>query len=94
GKCGRSFGHIFHRIMMKSAAQLSYQQAQAAIDGKPDDQNGPMLEPILKPLWHAYELMKRGRDRRQPLELDMPESKILLKSNGTVDRVVVPPRLD
>jgi ribonuclease R len=46
-----------------------------------------MLEPILKPLWHAYEVMKRGRERRQPLELDMPERKILLKPDGTVDRV-------
>ncbi|MBB4570554.1 ribonuclease R [Rhizobium leucaenae] len=93
-KEGRKAGHTFHRIMMKSAAKLSYQQAQAAIDGKPDDKTGPMLEPILKPLWHAYEVMKRGRDRRQPLELDMPERKILLKPDGTVDRVFVPPRLD
>ena len=30
---GRKIGHTFHRIMMKSAAKLSYQQAQAAIDG-------------------------------------------------------------
>jgi len=93
-KDGRKIGHTFHRIMMKSAAKLSYQQAQAAIDGKPDDKTGPMLEPILKPLWHAYETMKRGRERRQPLELDMPERKILLKPDGTVDRVHVPPRLD
>jgi len=91
---GRKAGHTFHRIMMKSAAKLSYQQAQAAIDGKPDDKTGPMLEPILRPLWHAYEIMRRGRDRRQPLELDMPERKILLKPDGTVDRVFVPPRLD
>ncbi len=34
------------------------------------------------------------RDRREPLELDLPERKILLKSDGTVDRVFVPPRLD
>ncbi|UIK07665.1 ribonuclease R [Neorhizobium galegae] len=93
-KEGRKAGHTFHRIMMKSAAKLSYQQAQAAIDGKPDDKSGPLLEPILKPLWHAYEVMKRGRDRRQPLELDMPERKILLKPDGTVDRVHVPERLD
>jgi len=93
-KEGRKAGHTFHRIMMKSAAKLSYQQAQAAIDGQPDDKTGPMLEPILKPLWHAYGLMREGRGRRQPLELDMPERKILLKSDGTVDRVVVPPRLD
>lgn len=93
-KEGRKAGHTFHRIMMKSAAKLSYQQAQAAIDGKPDDKAGPLLEPILKPLWHAYEVLKRGRDRRQPLELDMPERKIILKADGTVDRVHVPERLD
>nr|WP_245205606.1 MULTISPECIES: ribonuclease R [unclassified Rhizobium] len=93
-KEGRKAGHTFHRVMMKSAAKLSYQQAQAAIDGNPDDKAGPLLEPILKPLWHAYEVMKRGRERRQPLELDMPERKIQLKPDGTVDRVVVPPRLD
>nr|WP_237351881.1 ribonuclease R [Rhizobium sp. ACO-34A] len=93
-KEGRKAGHTFHRIMMKSAAKLSYQQAQAAIDGKPDDKTGPLLEPILKPLWHAYEILKRGRERRQPLELDMPERKIILKEDGTVDRVHVPDRLD
>ncbi len=93
-KEGRKAGHTFHRIMMKSAAKLSYQQAQAAIDGRPDDKAGPLVEPILKPLWHAYEVLKRGRDRRQPLELDMPERKIILKADGTVDRVHVPERLD
>nr|WP_210296599.1 ribonuclease R [Rhizobium sp. BK399] len=93
-KEGRKIGHTFHRVMMKSAAKLSYQQAQAAIDGTPDDKTGPLLEPILKPLWNAYRIMTLGRGRRQPLELDMPERKILLKPDGTVDRVVVPPRLD
>jgi ribonuclease R len=93
-KEGRKASHSFHRIMMKSAAKLSYQQAQAAIDGQPDDKAGPLLESILKPLWLAYNTILRGRDRRQPLELDMPERKILLKPDGTVDRVFVPPRLD
>ena len=93
-KEGRKAGHTFHRIMMKSAAKLSYNQAQAAIDGNPDDQTGPLLEPILKPLWDAYAILTRGRERRQPLELNMPERKIVLKSDGTVDRVFVPDRLD
>ncbi len=42
-KEGRKAGHTFHRVMMKSAAKLSYQQAQAAIDGNPDDKAGPLL---------------------------------------------------
>jgi ribonuclease R len=91
---GRKASHTFHRIMMRSAAKLAYSQAQAAIDGAADDKTGPLVEPVLKPLWDAYRILKIGRDRRQPLELDMPERKILLKPDGTVDRVVVPERLD
>nr|WP_240546970.1 ribonuclease R [Mesorhizobium tianshanense] len=91
---GRKLRHSFHRIMMKSAAKLAYSQAQAAIDGAPDDKTGPILGTVLKPLWDAYAVVKRGRDTRQPLELELPERKILLKEDGTVDRVVVPERLD
>jgi len=93
-KEGRKASHTFHRIMMKSAAKLSYQQAQAAIDGQPDDKTAPILETILKPLWEAHRILTTGRERRQPLDLDLPERKILLKEDGTVDRVFVPPRLE
>lgn len=91
---GRKLRHSFHRVMMKSAARLAYPQAQAAIDGVPDEKTGPILDSVLRPLWDAYAVLKRGRDARQPLELDLPERKILLKPDGTVDRVVVPERLD
>jgi ribonuclease R len=91
---GRKIRHSFHRVMMKSAARLAYPQAQAAIDGHPDDKTAPILDTVLKPLWDAYAVLKRGREARQPLELDLPERKILLKPDGTVDRVVIPERLD
>jgi ribonuclease R len=94
GADGRKRRHTFHRILMRSAAKLSYQQAQTAIDGRPDDTTGPLLEPVLKPLWAAYECVKRARDVREPLALDLPERKIILKEDGTVDRVLVPERLD
>ncbi len=57
---GRKKSHKFHRIMMKSAAKLSYSQAQAAVDGAPDDKTAPILDGILKPLWNAYAVLKRG----------------------------------
>lgn len=91
---GKKIGHRFHRVMIRSAAKLSYQQAQAAIDGAPDDKTGTLLDGVLKPLWHAYGILKRGREKRQPLELDMPERKVLLDDNGRVRDVVVPDRLD
>jgi len=94
GADGRKRSHTFHRVLMRSAAKLNYAQAQAAIDGRPDDTTGPLLDLILKPLWAAYGLVKLARDERDPLDLDLPERKILLKADGTVDRVVTPERLD
>jgi ribonuclease R len=91
---GRKKRHSFHRVSFRSAARLSYQQVQAAIDGKPDDRTGPLLEPVLLPLWHAYEAMKRAREARGPLDLDLPERKIVLDANGMVADVRVPERLE
>jgi ribonuclease R len=91
---GRKIRHTFHRIMMRSAAKLAYPQAQAAIDGAPDEITAPLLSCVLRPLWAAYATVKIARDQRAPLDLDLPERKILLKPDGTIDRVVVPLRLD
>ncbi|NBJ10139.1 ribonuclease R [Microvirga arsenatis] len=94
GPDGRKIRHSFHRVMMRSAEKLSYQQAQAAIDGRPDDVTKPILDTILKPLWAGYELVKKARDIREPLFLDLPERKIVLKPDGTVERVFMPERLE
>jgi len=86
--------HSFHRVMMRSRAKLSYAQAQAAIDGFSDETTAPLLDPVLRPLWAAYEALRTARDERGPLALDLPERKVLLTPEGAVDRVVVPARLD
>ncbi len=81
-KDGNKRSHAFMRAMMRSAAKLSYQEAQAAIDGQPSDKAGPLLERVLKPLWAAYAAVAAARDKRQPLDLDLPERKILLDEQG------------
>ena len=94
GADGRKRSHSFHRVLMRSAAKLSYVQAQAAVDGWPDDTTGPLLASILEPLYAAYRTVKRARDERAPLDLDLPERKIVLTAHNTVDRVMTPERLD
>ncbi len=94
GADGRKRSHGFHRVLMRSAAKLSYLQAQAAIDGWPDDTTGPLLASVLEPLYAAYRCLKHARDARAPLDLDLPERKIVLTAHNTVDRVVTPERLD
>jgi ribonuclease R len=94
GADGRKRAHTFHRIMMRSTAKLSYQQAQLAIGGRTDEETDTLVKPVLAPLYAAYETMVRARTERQPLDLDLPERKILLKGDGTVDRVTTPERLE
>ncbi len=93
-KWGEKKSHTFLRAMMKSAAKLSYQEAQAAIDGKLSAKCAPLMERALKPLWEAYGALAKARDKRGPLDLDLPERKIKLDAQGRVEQVVTPERLD
>jgi ribonuclease R len=93
-KDGRKLKHRFFRALMRSAASLTYEQAQAAIDGRPDEVTGPLLDAVLRPLWGAYASLVLSRTERAPLDLDLPERKILLDDQGRVRAVVTPPRLD
>jgi ribonuclease R len=93
-KNGHMLAQDVHRVMMRSAAKLTYTQVQAAWDGLPEPETQALLEPVLKPLFAAYGALKIARQKRGPLDLDLPERKILLKTDGTVDRVIVPPRLE
>jgi ribonuclease R len=90
---GHKLSHSFHRVMMRSAAKLSYTQAQALIDEARGV--GDLIETsVLVPLYGAYAALKTARDKRGPLDLDLPERKILLDESGAVKAVVTPPRLD
>jgi len=91
---GEKRRHTFVRGMMRSAAKLSYQEAQAAIEGKPSDKCLPLMDKALKPLWAAYKAVATARDKRGPLDLDLPERRIELDDKGKVARVVTPERLE
>ena len=83
-KRGKKTGHRFVRGLMRSAGKLSYEQAQAAVDGEPDDVTGPLLERVLKPLWAAYRCMKIGRDARSPLAIESAERRIVFNTEGEI----------
>jgi ribonuclease R len=91
---GRKKNHRFHRVMMRSAAKLSYREAQDAFDGHPKPEAEVLMRHALTPLWQAYECLKRGRDERGPLDLDIPERKVIVGPSGAIERIVVPERLE
>jgi ribonuclease R len=78
---------------MRSAAKLSYQKAQDHFDGRATDLN-QNVKSALTNLWAGYEILKRGRDAREPLDLDLPERKVIVGPDGGIERIVVPVRLE
>ncbi|MEM1161722.1 MAG: VacB/RNase II family 3'-5' exoribonuclease, partial [Pseudomonadota bacterium] len=91
---GNKLRHSFHRALMRSPASLTYEEVQGAMDGSPNSRTKPMLEPVLKPLYAAYDALAEARARRQPLDLDLPERQIDLADDGTVTSVRFKDRLD
>ena len=94
GRDGRKRSHTFHRVMIRSIAKLHYEQAQLAVSGRADEDTEAIADKILQPLYAAYRAVLHARAERSPLDLDLPERKIVLKSDGTVDRVIMPQRLE
>ncbi|MCJ8140709.1 ribonuclease R [Falsirhodobacter halotolerans] len=91
---GNKLSHRFVRGMMRSAASLTYGQVQAAQDGTPDDRTAPMMARVIAPLYAASAAAMTARDRRQPLNLDLPERRIELTEEGKVSSVAFRERLD
>lgn len=90
-KKGKVKSWRFTRALIRVAANIAYENAQAAIDGKePHD----LLEPALKPLWECWRLLAKARDDRNPLELDLPERRVVLDEAGKIVSVAVRERLD
>jgi ribonuclease R len=81
----------FARAIIRVAAVLAYEDAQAAIDGTKDN---ALLEPALKPLWACWKLLRKARDKRAPLALDLPERRVVLDDQGRIVSVAVRERLD
>lgn len=81
------------RGLMRSQARLTYEQVQAAKDGAPDDITDPLMKGVINPLYEAYEILDKARQKRGALDLDLPERQIIIE-NGKMTGVTKRSRLD
>ena len=91
---GHKIAHRFTRGLMRSAASLNYEEVQTAEDGTPNDKCAPLLDEVIRPLYAAWRATMKARAERQPLDLDLPERKIVLSEEGKVLHVGFRDRLD
>lgn len=80
---GEILSHRFERAIIKCVANISYQQAQAEIDARAGD-----FYAHTKPLYEAYKALDRARQNRGPLELVVPERKVILNPDGSIKDIV------
>ncbi|HEX3424003.1 MAG TPA: VacB/RNase II family 3'-5' exoribonuclease [Sphingomicrobium sp.] len=101
----------FTRAKIRVAANIAYEDAQAAIDASDEerielsspvcsmpDVEGPLpkelVDAALRPLWGCWRALLAGRNRREPLELDLPERQVVLDEKGRIESVAPRERLD
>ncbi|KQS01793.1 ribonuclease R [Sphingomonas sp. Leaf357] len=121
GKNGEVKSWRFTRAVVRLAANIAYEDAQAAIDasGSPPasreglgegqseetalaDMPSPNpsrkregdLLPMLQPLWACWRALYKAREKRGPLDLDLPERRVVLDEKGRIMSVAPRERLD
>jgi len=93
-RIGLLLRHRFVRGLMRSAARLTYEQAQAAEAGDFNEITKPLVDTVLAPLYKAYHSLVIARDERGVLDLDLAERQIKLDKDGSVQSILERPRLD
>jgi len=91
---GRKRRHEFLRGTMRSAARLTYAQAQHAFDGKADASIAAEARKTLAGLWAAYQVLVKARTARDPLDLDLPERRVEIGADGKVRSIAFKDRLE
>src|SRR3954447_9036896 len=101
----------FTRAKVRIAANIAYEDAQAAIDAAREERievSSPtcsmppiegrvpteLVERALKPLWGCWRALLADRNKRQPLELDLPERRVMLDEKGRIMSIAARDRLD
>ncbi len=84
---GRVMDWRFTRALVRIAENIAYEDAQARIDSGDTDQN-------LQNLWAAWRALFSARNARDPLELELPERRVMLDDKGRIAEIAVRERLD
>ncbi len=85
----------FHDGVIRVDAKLSYEQAQAIVDGDPElRQRFAAVTPLVQRMSELAAAMRRRRYQRGALDLDIPEPRLVLDEAGNMTGIRPSVRLD
>jgi len=94
-KAGAIKAFRFTRATVRIAANIAYEDAQAMIDaGAPQGEFGGDIFAALANLWACWRVLDAARAKREPLDLDLPERRVVLDEKGRIMSVAPRERLD
>ncbi|SFR82463.1 ribonuclease R family protein [Sphingomonas jatrophae] len=99
---GKLLSWRFSRALIRVAANIAYEDAQAAVDAataaeitvRPNGVDVALVQEALLPLWACWRALLAGREAREPLELDLPERRVVIDETGRILSVAPRERLD
>jgi len=84
---GRVKDWRFTRALVRIAEVIAYEDAQARVDADEAGEN-------LQNLWAAWRALYAARQARDPLELELPERRVVLDEKGRIAEIAIRERLD
>lgn len=91
---GRKRQHKFFRGLMRSQARLTYTLVQKAID-EPQTWDASILPlDVVRNLYNAYACLKRAREYRGTLDIDVDEAEVQIDDAGQFTGVKLRPRFE
>ncbi|MBF9150043.1 ribonuclease R family protein [Novosphingobium jiangmenense] len=84
---GRIKDWRFTRAIVRIAEVIAYEEAQRRIDSGE-------AEAHLVNLWDAWRLLEKARNARDPLNLELPERRVVLDEQGKIAEIAIRERLD
>ena len=76
---GKLLDWRFTRAVIRCVTNIAYEEAQATMDAE----KGEWLH-VLKPLWAAWGALAKARADREPLDLELPEKRVVLDEAGRI----------
>ncbi|MFZ1743828.1 MAG: ribonuclease R [Pontixanthobacter sp.] len=84
---GKMTSFSFTRAIVRIAEVIAYEEAQRRIDCDQADEH-------LCNLWACWKVLAEARKARDPLELDLPERRVVLDEHGKIAEIAIRERLD
>jgi ribonuclease R len=91
GKVTRS---EFYEAVMRSKARLTYGEVAAFLRDRSESSVPRGLHSSIRELHRLYQALGKARIQRGAIELDLPQTKFKLNSDGAIERIEIVPRND